>query len=311
MKNILFIFVLVLLSSHCIAQVDSTLERKAEIMFTKEFGLTIGDMLLYTVSPTRVFHYNGLGYKIIKKPFYTEYYYLYQDNVWHHDGFWYEINFDTLSKSTYNFVNREHIDSLGYYTDKNAYKTSFIESNKLDFIDSMVVRTELGNIAVYKFKTEHIVDDTNKVCMLHFLTRDFGLVTRLSTIMLCHSIEQINGRIFCPFEDTRHFSILNITDRYEIKEKGDKKIKVEKKDWLIRSLRIGNPINQSILNFYNDTIPCNCNFNDVIRGHMEEFDEKPDEGNLTQKQIKKIGSRDIRHYRRQERKEKHRRKVEN
>jgi hypothetical protein len=311
MKNILLISIVFLFHSNCISQSDSILNKKAETMFSKEFGLTIGDMLLYTVSPTRVFHYNGLGYKIIKKLSKTEYYYLYQDNIWHHDGFWYDINFDTLSKSTYHFVERKHEDSLGYYTDAKAYKISHIETSDLVFIDSLIVHANSSQIAVYKFKTEHIVADTNTVCILHFLTRDFGLVTRLSTVMLCHSKIQLNGRIYCPFEDARHFSILNITDRYEIIEKGDEKIKVEKKDWIIRSLRIGNPVNQTILNFYNDTISCNCDFSEVLRGHYEEFNKKPDEGNLTQKQIKKIGRRDIRYYRRQERREKHRRKEEN
>jgi hypothetical protein len=65
------------------------------------------------------------------------------------------------------------------------------------------------------------------------------------------------------------------------------------------------------LDFYNDTISCNCNFSEVIRGHLEEFNKKPDEGNLTQKQIRKIGRKEIRYFRRLQRREKRIKKEEN
>jgi hypothetical protein len=150
--------------------------------------------------------------------------------------------------------------------------------------------------------------------MLHFISPEFGLIARQSNTWY-GTLEPANSNSdeenIDLFENRNHFSILNLTDRYELKEKGGETIKVEKKNWIIRTLRMGNPENQTILNFYNDTISCNCNFSEVIRGHYEEFNKKPYEGKLTQKQIKKIGRRDIRYYRRQERREKHRRKVEN
>lgn len=295
------------------AQIDSVLFNKAMLIFSKDFGLTVGEQLIYSkdgISRSRISDYRGLGFKIIQTNTFSEYYYAYRDDAWHHDGFWYEINFDTLTKSTYHFVNREHDDSLGFYTEKQAYRIEYIESNVMQFIDSIIVRTSGKNLAVYKFKTEHFVDDTNKVCMLHFISPEYGLIARQSNRWYCvmKSLDKIlegpEEFIFCPYKDRNHFSILNLTDRYELKEKGGETIKVEKENWIIRTLRMGNPVNQTILDFYNDTISCNCNFDELLRGHYEEFAKEPNEGKLTQKQINKIGRRDMRYYRRQERRDK-------
>jgi hypothetical protein len=315
--KIILLFLAFFIRSEVNAQQDSLLYKKATTMFAKDFGITVGDYLnyyIYYVTGTRTFDYKGLGYKIIKKDDSFEYYYLYKDDAWHHDGFWYEINFDSLTKSTYNFVNRKHFDSLGYFTDKSAYKIDYIEPNELLFIDSMVIKTGKLDFSVYKFKTEHSITNSINVCMLHFISPEFGLIARQSNTWY-GTLEPVNSNSddenIDLFENRNHFSILNLTDRYELKKKGGETIKVEKKDWIIRSLRIGNPINQTVLDFYNDTISCNCNFSEVIRGHLEEFNKKPDEGNLTQKQIRKIGRKEIRYFRRLQRREKRIKKEEN
>jgi hypothetical protein len=298
--KITLLFLAFFIRTEVSAQQDSLIYKKATLMFEKDFGIKVGAYLnyyIYYITSTRTFDYNGMGYKIIKKDNSFEYYYLYKDDAWHHDGFWYEINFDSLTKSTYNFVNRKHFDSLGYFTDKSAYKIDFIEPNELLFIDSIVIKTSKQDYSVYKFKTEHSITDSINVCMLHFISPEFGLIARQSNTWF-GTLEPANlssnDENIDFFENRNHFSILNLTDRYDLKKKGEETIQVEKKDWIIRSLRIGSPINKTVLAFYNDTISCNCNFTEVIQGHLDEFDKNTDVVNLTQKQIRKIGRRDIR-----------------
>jgi hypothetical protein len=152
------------------------------------------------------------------------------------------------------------------------------------------------NEVIYKFKTVHAVDGFEEVCMLHFISPSIGLISRQSNIWWCcgaNSYEFPHDEGYCAFVDRNHFSLLNISNQFIELENDGKKVKEERPDWIIRELRMGDPVDSTILNFYNDTIVCNCSYDALFRGYYEYLAKKKTDVGLTRKQIRKIGRRDM------------------
>jgi hypothetical protein len=112
--------------------------------------------------------------------------------------------------------------------------------------------------------------------MIHIISAQYGLVARESNVWYCdmqsvHAImEGPKEYIYCPFQDRNHFSILNISYQFfDVERKLKRPVKIERPDWIYKTLRQGSPIDQSILNFYNDETSCNCDFEDLMSGHLK------------------------------------------
>lgn len=255
----------------------------------------IGEYLNYNISSiTQIRQQNIVGFKqyVQKVNGGFEVGFVYNDDAWHKDWFVYKINTDSLPKSEYLFYNNELDTTLGYFTTPSAYVVKTVDKTKMKFIDSINLILDDSLHTIYKFKTTHSIEDSNDVCMLHFLSPKLGLITRQSNIWWCTSaslVELPHEKGYCPFEDRNHFSLLNISNQHIEFEKFGKTIREERPNWVIRQLRTGIPPDSSILNFYNDTISCDCNYDALFRGYFEYLEyEKPNEG-LTRKQIRKIG----------------------
>jgi len=274
----IFLFCLLLFSSSVCSQIDPALLEKSKLLFDTN-NTERGTMVVYSMSPIsnqKTFYNNGFRSKSIRTAAGFDYFFEYYDAAWHKDGFWYEINLDSLNSSKYFFVNKNGTDKWKGNQYIAANTVEYIEPSKLTFIDSIVISHHQKTISLYKFKSTHIVQDSFKVCMIHIISEQYGLIARESNVWFCDMksaraiMEGPKEYIYCPFEDRNHFSILNTSDQfYLIERKFRRPVKIERPDWIYKSLRQGNPIDQSILNFYNDEISCNCDFDDLMSGHLK------------------------------------------
>lgn len=276
--KIMFLFCLLLVSYSVCSQVDPVLLEKSKLLFDTN-NTELGNMVIYSRSPIsnlKSFYYKRFRSKSIKTVSGFDYFFEYDDDVWHSDGYWYEINLDTLNSSKYFFVNRNGTDKCKGTQFIAANTVEYIEPSKLTFIDTIVISHHQKTTTLYKFKSTHIVQDSFNVCMIHIISAQYGLVARESNVWYCdmqsvHAImEGPKEYIYCPFQDRNHFSILNISDQFfDVERKLKRPVKIERPDWIYKTLRQGSPIDQSILNFYNDETSCNCDFEDLMSGHLK------------------------------------------
>ncbi len=302
------LLLMVIFCSTTNAQLDSAFSEMSKVLFNSR-GLNKGFHLKYNVATythRREFDYFPLFYKIESIEQVRRYYYLYKDDAWHSDGFVYEINLNDLQNSEYFFFDKDLDTTIGYFTTDTAYVVKKIENSKLIFVDSLSVKVNDAHYSIYKFKTLHTVQDSNDVCMLHFISPQIGLITRQSSIWWCISKSWLPESFeegYCAFEDRNHFSFLNVSDQYVESIKFGKKVKEERPNWIFRALRTGAPVDSTILSFYNDTNACQCSYDALFRGYYEYLERKAPNQGLTRKQIRKIGRKDKRYYRWYERME--------
>ncbi|MEN9401176.1 MAG: hypothetical protein RL632_2279 [Bacteroidota bacterium] len=284
--------------THALAQSESSLRDIENDVFNTS-TCEIGDYLNYEIAnytQTRTFNFCGFGQKIERYGSRFRITFIYRDDAWHRDAFVYDINTEMLSKSEYLFYNKEYDSTRGYFTTDTAYHVKFVDKTNMTFIDTMSILYNDTLYTIYKFKTTHSVEDSNDVCMLHFISPELGLITRQSNIWWCvhaNPFVEPDDLGYCPFEDRNHFSLLNISNQFIELENDGKKVKEERPDWIIRELRIGDPVDSEILNFYNDTVACNCSYDALFGGYYEYLAKKKPNVGLTRKQIRKIGRRDM------------------
>jgi hypothetical protein len=297
MRSSAFI-IIVLAFTNVLAQPELDFKEIEEDIFNLS-TYTAGDFLNYLIADytqTRTFNFYGFGQKIKVDSNGFLISFIYKDGAWHDDAFVYEIDTDTLSKSEYHFYNKEYDSTRGFFTTDTAYLVKSVDNKKMEFIDSMSIFWKDTLYTIYKFKTTHSVEDSNDVCMLHFISPKIGLITRQSNIWFCsgtswNKVSQEKG--YCPFENRNHFSLLNISNQFVEVERDGKKVKEERPDWAIRAIRMGDPVDSTILNFYNDTVACNCSYDALFRGYYEYLAKKKPDVGLTRREISKIGRRDI------------------
>lgn len=310
MKIIAITLILTTLSNF-LAQTDSNLKSIEKDLFSTS-SYEKGKFLNFYIADYtqgRVSYFNGFAQKIERFPDGFRISFVYGDDAWHNDAFVYDVNTASLSSSKYLFYNKDLDTTIGHYTESSSYVVKAVDETTMKFIDTMSIKWNDSTYMIYKFKTTHSVKDSNDICMLHFISPQIGLISRQSNIWWCCMASYVPkeyNKGFCAFEDRNHFSLLNISNQFIKVKKFGKEVTVEKPNWIIRALRTGNPVDSTILNFYNDTIECGCSYNTLFKGYFDYLSKTEPYKGKTRKQIILTGIGDIIEYNRNERQERKR-----